>query len=99
MGSKVVIALRHTCSESQSSTWEVKSIKVQEGKAPEEGGSETPDGTYIDQDFSSSLGSFTSQSASGSLKWYNDYSSAMVTVSRISTETALKRTRQVLHIS
>lgn len=53
MGSKVVIALRHTCSESQSSTWEVKSIKVQEGKAPEEGGSETPDGTYIDQDFSS----------------------------------------------
>lgn len=79
MGNKVVIALRHTCSESQSSTWEVKSIKVQEGKAPEEGGSETPDGTYIDQDFSSSLGSFTSQSASGSLKWYNDYSSAMVT--------------------
>lgn len=79
MGSKVVIALRHTCTESQSSTWEVKSLKVQKGQAPEEGGSELPAGTYLEQDFSSTLGTFTSQAASGSLKWYNDYSSAMVT--------------------
>lgn len=81
MGGKVVIALRHTCNESSSSTWEVKSLKVQVGKVEEEGGGEgeLPEGTFIDQDFSSSLGNFTSSSASGTLKWYNDYSSAMVT--------------------
>lgn len=33
MGKKVVIALRHTCSETQSSTWEVKALKVLAGKA------------------------------------------------------------------
>lgn len=33
MGKKVVIALRHTCSDSQSSTWEVKTLKVLAGKA------------------------------------------------------------------
>lgn len=33
MGKKVVIALRHTCSDSQSSTWEVKNLKVLAGKA------------------------------------------------------------------
>lgn len=38
MGGKVVIALRHTCELSFSSTWEVKSIKVKEGKVEE-----TPD--------------------------------------------------------
>lgn len=38
MGGKAVIALRHTCTTSSSSTWEVKSLKVQEGQAEE-----TPD--------------------------------------------------------
>lgn len=38
-----------------------------------------PEGVLLDQSFTNSLGSFTSVSASGSLKWYNDYSSAMVT--------------------
>lgn len=33
MGKKVVIALRHTCSDTQSSTWEVKALKVLAGKA------------------------------------------------------------------
>lgn len=33
MGKKVVIALRHTCSDTQSSTWEVKTLKVLAGKA------------------------------------------------------------------
>ena len=33
MGKKVVIALRHTCSDTQSSTWEVKNLKVLAGKA------------------------------------------------------------------
>lgn len=33
MSKKVVIALRHTCSDTQSSTWEVKNLKVLAGKA------------------------------------------------------------------
>ena len=78
MGGKVVIALRHTCSASQSSTWEVKSLKVSAGAVEEI--PDTPvDGVILDQDFSSSLGKFTSVSVSGELKWYNDFSSAMIT--------------------
>ena len=37
IGSKVVIALRHTCNESFSSTWEVKSLSIQEGEVEESG--------------------------------------------------------------
>lgn len=36
MGGNVTIALRHTCTDSQSSTWEVKSLQVVEGVAGEE---------------------------------------------------------------
>lgn len=80
MGGKAVIALRHTCTEKASSTWEVKSLKVSEGNVEEEGGGEElPEGTVIDQDFSSSLGDFTTVATSGDLKWYNDFSSAMIT--------------------
>ncbi|MGN1264140.1 MAG: hypothetical protein ACI4TW_08875 [Prevotella sp.] len=39
VGCKIVVALRHTCSESASSTWEVKSLIVKKASA-EEGGSE-----------------------------------------------------------
>lgn len=35
MGKKVVIALRHTCSDTQSSTWEVKKLSVLAGKVEE----------------------------------------------------------------
>ena len=38
-----------------------------------------PEGVLLDQSFTSSLGNFTSVSSSGTLEWYNDYSSAMVT--------------------
>lgn len=38
IGSKVRLALRHTCSDSQSSTWEVKSLSVKEGEAENTGG-------------------------------------------------------------
>lgn len=77
MGSKVVIALRHTCNDNQSSTWEVKSIKIQEGQAEEE--PETPgDGTYIDETFSSSFGSFTVKTVKGT-PWIIDYSTAKAT--------------------
>ena len=40
IGEKVYIALRHTCTESFSSTWEVKKLSVKEGTADEP---ETPD--------------------------------------------------------
>lgn len=43
------------------------------------GGTELPEGVYIDQSFTSSMGDFTSVSESGSLEWYNDSSSIMVT--------------------
>lgn len=43
------------------------------------GGQGLPEGVLLDQNFTSSLGDFTSKAASGNLNWYNDYSSAMVT--------------------
>lgn len=43
------------------------------------GGQELPEGVLLDQNFTSSLGDFTSIAASGNLNWYNDFSSAMVT--------------------
>jgi len=79
MGSKVVIALRHTCTEKYSSTWEVKSLKVQAGEVESVGGGETPSDVILDQSFASSLGGFTSIATKGNLTWYNDFSSAMVT--------------------
>ena len=47
IGQKVRIAFRHTCSESQSSTWEVKSSAVKEGEA-ENGGATPPAGAVGD---------------------------------------------------
>ena len=44
-----------------------------------QGGQDLPEGVYIDQDFTSSLGGFTSVSESGTLEWYNDFKSAMCT--------------------
>ena len=43
MGKKVVIALRHTCSDTQSSTWEVKKLSVLAGKEDETTTPDTPD--------------------------------------------------------
>lgn len=79
MGGKVRIALRHTCSDTQSSTWEVKKIEVIKGKIEDTPEEPNPEGEYLNQDFTSSLGSFTSTSVSGTLEWYNDFSSAMIT--------------------
>ena len=44
-----------------------------------QGGQDLPEGVYLDQDFTSSLGNFTSVSESGTLEWYNDFKSAMCT--------------------
>ena len=43
------------------------------------GGSELPEGTFFQADFTSSLGDFQSKSASGAISWTNSYSSACIT--------------------
>ena len=42
IGQKVRIAFRHTCTESQSSTWEIKTLSVKEGEVENGGGEVTP---------------------------------------------------------
>lgn len=78
MGGKVVIALRHTCNESSSSTWEVKSLKVQKGKVDETPETPAEDGIYIDETFSSNFGSFSVKTIKGT-PWIIDYSTAKAT--------------------
>ncbi|MGM9705489.1 MAG: hypothetical protein ACI3YB_05820, partial [Prevotella sp.] len=49
---------------------------------PENNGDDTPslpEGVFVDQNFTNSLGDFTTVAASGELAWYNDFSSAMIT--------------------
>ena len=54
----VTVALRHTCTETSSSTWEVKSFKVAEGQGEDIGGEETGD-ILFSADFSSDMCGFT----------------------------------------
>lgn len=42
IGQKVRIAFRHTCTEKQSSTWEIKTLSVKEGEVENGGGEVTP---------------------------------------------------------
>lgn len=42
IGQKVRIAFRHTCTDKQSSTWEIKTLSVKEGEAENGGGEVTP---------------------------------------------------------
>lgn len=42
IGQKVRIAFRHTCTDKQSSTWEIKTISVKEGEVENGGGEVTP---------------------------------------------------------
>ncbi|MBO5186067.1 MAG: hypothetical protein J6B91_03320 [Prevotella sp.] len=79
IGGKVYIALRHTCSQSYSSTWEVKSLSVKEGEVEVTVTPPAKDGVFIDQDFSTALGTFTSVSSLGNCKWTIDYQSACIT--------------------
>lgn len=86
VGGKAVIALRHTCSASQSSTWEVKSIKVSAGEA--EGQPDNPDagdvlkpvnGTYINEAFNGSFGVFSVQNVNGTPWVLDSYGYAKAT--------------------
>ena len=43
------------------------------------GGTVLPEGTFFEQDFSTSLGDFTQKSASGNIQWAISYSSACIT--------------------
>ena len=42
IGQKVRIAFRHTCTDKQSSTWEIKTLSVKEGEAQNGGGTTPP---------------------------------------------------------
>lgn len=42
IGQKVRIAFRHTCTDKQSSTWEIKTLSVKEGEVENGGGEVTP---------------------------------------------------------
>lgn len=80
VGGKIVIALRHTCTSSQSSTWEVKSLMVQEGEVEET--PDTPDvpedGVYIDETFANDFGVFSVNTVKGT-PWIIDYNTAKAT--------------------
>lgn len=82
IGSKIRLALRHTCTESYSSTWEVKSLSIKDGEAENTGGNETPDtpveGEYINETFATSFGSFTEKTIKGN-PWIIDFSCAKAT--------------------
>ena len=77
LGGKVVVAFRHTCTETYSSTWEVKSILIQEGEVEET--PDTPDvpvdGVYIDETFASDFGVFSVNTITGT-PWIIDFSTA-----------------------
>lgn len=80
LGGKIVIALRHTCNDSYSSTWEVKSLSIKEGEV--EDVPETPeepdvpaDGTYIDESFHDEFGVFTINTIKGT-PWMIDFNTA-----------------------
>ncbi len=85
MGQKVTFAFRHTCTDKQSSTWEVQEFKVVKG-AVEEETPDTPDtpeppaeGEIFAQSFKTTIAPFTSMAKEGALEWINDYSSACIT--------------------
>lgn len=80
LGGKIVVAFRHTCNETYSSTWEIKNFTVQEGEVEET--PETPDepdvpqdGVYIDESFAENFGVFEVKSIKGT-PWIIDFSSA-----------------------
>lgn len=75
----VTIALYYECTSSSASTWEVKNLKVQDGKASsDESGTEPVEGEYINETFSSSFGVFTANTVKGTA-WSINYSTANAT--------------------
>ena len=80
LGGKVVVALRHTCTDKQSSTWEVQKLTIEEGEAEvtPENPDKPSDGVYIDEAFSENFGSFTEKTVKGT-PWVIDFKTAKAT--------------------
>lgn len=81
MGKTVRVAFYYNTNATSGSTWEVKNFSIQQGKV--EGGQtpDTPDagGTKTlpyTESFTSSLGAFTSITATGGGEWINDFKTA-----------------------
>lgn len=81
MGKTVRVAFYYNTNATSGSTWEVKNFSIQQGKV--EGGQtpDTPDagGTKTlpyTESFTSSLGAFTSVTATGGGEWINDFKTA-----------------------
>lgn len=55
----VYVALRHTCTDAASSTWEVRNFRVVEGEGDEISSGEDEVNTIFSEPFNSSLGAFT----------------------------------------
>ncbi len=84
MDGKVVIALRHTCNASNSSTWEVQRLKIQKGEAetPEQPSGDVlkpVNGTYINESFGSSFGVFSVKNIKGTPWVIDSYGYAKAT--------------------
>ena len=84
IGKKIVIAFYYNCGSSNSSTWEVKNLMVQKGRA-EGGDTDTPENPGetktlpYEESFETSLGSFINQTTSGSGAWIIDFKTAKAT--------------------
>ena len=79
LGKKVHIAFRYNTDDKSGSTWEIKNLKVQRGvvtpSTPEQPVA-PGNGTFIDESFAATLGSFTNQTTSGAGAWKIDFKSA-----------------------
>ena len=79
MGKKIRVAFRYNSDNKSGSTWQIKNVKVQRGtlsQKPSTPEPPKPNGTFIDESFSASLGSFTNQTTSGAGAWKIDFKSA-----------------------
>ena len=77
--SDIVVALYYKCNATSSSTIEVKSLLLKEGKVSDTTTPTTPaDGVYANETFGTSFGSFTAKTTKGT-GWITDFSTAKAT--------------------
>lgn len=74
----IVIAIRYACTTT-SSTWEVKNLKLTEGKVQEDTPTPTPTtGDYLNETFATGFGVFTAKTVKGT-PWIIDFKTAKAT--------------------
>lgn len=74
----IVIAIRYACTTT-SSTWEVKNLKLAEGKVQEDTPTPTPTtGDYLNETFATGFGVFTAKTVKGT-PWIIDFKTAKAT--------------------